>query len=646
MKRIITAILLFAFLLPLPALAQQYSVTSKGSKAYLYLVNGYATFLPVMVPVSNDLKNFTITLSKDRRGSISLTAHNTIEGWQINGLPVSLPGEKAGIAFDFSTGKAYAIPSELVKRIADNMTSTDRLRLNQISGKDAGSDMQLILVDADRLRAERYHRFAMLNADPAEKPVKLVTAPVTPIKINDKTVYSTGVVIIDRPVITAAANGQIDMLAKLLENGADINETDPANGYNALMAAIRADDPTTPAYLLSKGIDPRHVNSYGQNALHIAAEEGDYAAAQALLGRGLNPNIKDNGGNTPLMYSAVSPNPQLVDLLIRQGARVNDNNNDNISALAFAASNGNTRSVDLLISKGANVNAADNHGKTVLLQAVDTDNRNIISRLVAAGADINAKDNSGNTPLTSAVIHANIPVAEELLKAGANQNEQNDLGRTPLMLAAAAGNKAMLEVILKYKPDLFTIDDNGETAYTLSIQYPATATVLTSAIRSADDMVTQLFDRVSANDIPAVEKLLKNGVRLNMSDIETGNTAIFAAVANNYKDMTALLIKNNADLNRQNKRGNSPLTVAVSTGDEKLVNMLLKAGANPNIQNNTGDTPLIWAVKLQRFEIVRALLIGGANPNLRNFDGVSPLSVAEGESMGDIVRILKSSGAF
>ena len=132
-------------------------------------------------------------------------------------------------------------------------------------------------------------------------------------------------------------------------------------------------------------------------------------------------------------------------------------------------------------------------------------------------------------------------------------------------------------------------------------------------------MTVRLFQRVAANDVEAATAAVERGARINATDLSTGNTPLFTAVANNYGFMVKKLLELGADANHINLKGNTPLIVAVTSADNDIISTLLAAGANPNAQNNNGDTALIWAVKLKNTDMVRSLLMAGANPNANLF---------------------------
>lgn len=103
-----------------------------------------------------------------------------------------------------------------------------------------------------------------------------------------------------------------------------------------------------------------------------------------------------------------------------------------------------------------------------------------------------------------------------------------------------------------------------------------------------------------------VEKTLKDGVNVNLSDKYLGN-ALHAAAHGGNTDMIQLLLDNGADVNSE--CGNSPLHVAVIRGHEEAVRLLLKQqDIDVNFKNSQNKTPLSVAVENGHTGVVRLLL--------------------------------------
>jgi ankyrin repeat protein len=72
------------------------------------------------------------------------------------------------------------------------------------------------------------------------------------------------------PFLKAAADGNVELLKNLLENGTDVNMQDE-NGWTALMEATWADQTEAVRFLLNKQADARIRNKDGYTSLMYAS---------------------------------------------------------------------------------------------------------------------------------------------------------------------------------------------------------------------------------------------------------------------------------------------------------------------------------------------------------------------------------------
>jgi ankyrin repeat protein len=118
----------------------------------------------------------------------------------------------------------------------------------------------------------------------------------------------------------AAENGLTDVATLLIEQGADVDETDHF-GNTALHLALAY--PDLMALLLENGANVNARNAMGNTPLHLAVK--DRGAVETLLAAGADVNARNGLGKTPLNYAmrqGTSPyNLSIVELLIRAGAR-------------------------------------------------------------------------------------------------------------------------------------------------------------------------------------------------------------------------------------------------------------------------------------------------------------------------------------
>ena len=130
--------------------------------------------------------------------------------------------------------------------------------------------------------------------------------------------------------IHAAANGYIEMVRMLIENGISVNTR----------------------------------NRINTTALHEAVRKGNTEMTRFLIKHGADVNAHGQFGYTPLMLGVKYD--EIVAMLIDAGADINARSDSNNTPLHSAVSSLNVRSVKLLIEKGAYVAAKDDRGVTPL----------------------------------------------------------------------------------------------------------------------------------------------------------------------------------------------------------------------------------------------------------------------------------------
>jgi ankyrin len=157
----------------------------------------------------------------------------------------------------------------------------------------------------------------------------------------------------------------LDMLALLIEHGADVN-------------ARTREVPPSRRWLYSLG-DVSWVDFTGQTPFLRAALASDTAAMRLLLEHGAEPNLPTAAGTTPLMAAAgvnwvvaqtftESPQAQLdaIALCLTHGADVNAVNSMGLTALLGAANRGANEVIRVLAANGAKLDVVDKEGRTAL----------------------------------------------------------------------------------------------------------------------------------------------------------------------------------------------------------------------------------------------------------------------------------------
>lgn len=124
------------------------------------------------------------------------------------------------------------------------------------------------------------------------------------------------------PLIWAAHNGVMDLLAALLEAGAFINSQD-GSGETAVMKATKAGHMDAVTNLLEHGASPDIPNHVGDTALLCAIKDGNQDMAQTLLVNNANPNIANHAQEEPVLTAVNSGDVAMVQILADYGVNLN-----------------------------------------------------------------------------------------------------------------------------------------------------------------------------------------------------------------------------------------------------------------------------------------------------------------------------------
>ena len=259
------------------------------------------------------------------------------------------------------------------------------------------------------------------------------------------------------------------------------------------------------------------------------------------------------GGLTPLLFAAREGRVDAAKALIAAGADVNVVDPDRQSALVIALINGHFDVADLLIEKGADVNMADKVGRTALWAAVDyntlpqsnrpapnafddeTTSLDVIRNLLAHGARVDA-------PLT-----AQMPYRTKLDRGG---DGVLGAGTTPLLRAAKAGDTPVIKLLLEKGANPKATTRNGVNALMMAANVAAREEDMTGRSKTQKDA------------IETITLLLAAGVDINATDTQ-GRTAAHGAALWGLTDVVRFLHKNGAKLDVEDKRGFTPLDAAM-----------------------------------------------------------------------------------
>jgi uncharacterized protein len=253
------------------------------------------------------------------------------------------------------------------------------------------------------------------------------------------------------PLLFAIRAGHKDMVALLLDSGANVNDT-ISDGTSALVVAVTNAHFELAAYLLDRGADP-NANGQGWTALH-----------QAVRGRRTNMRAF-----TPPVGSGTMESLDLIKKLLAIGAAVNARmwnstmsfkdgqrqrfNYMGATPFLVAAKIGDVEVMRLLLASGADpkITNVENENALMVLAGVALFNpgedagsnpEHMAERLEGIklcaetlALDVNALSRDNENALHGAAYLGDPAIVEYLAERGVKLDVKNDRGWTPLMIA-------------------------------------------------------------------------------------------------------------------------------------------------------------------------------------------------------------------
>eukprot|EP00928_Gymnodinium_smaydae_P070124 TRINITY_DN5404_c0_g1_i6.p1 TRINITY_DN5404_c0_g1~~TRINITY_DN5404_c0_g1_i6.p1 ORF type:complete len:1447 (-),score=234.61 TRINITY_DN5404_c0_g1_i6:22-4362(-) len=369
----------------------------------------------------------------------------------------------------------------------------------------------------------------------------------------------------DLNLFDAAEQGNLKVVRRLLESGANINAHDARKGDpyyegTALIYASRKGDFRVLECLLRARADVHQADKKDYTPLRRASRDGCVEVLERLLQARADANEANYYGTSPLLLASWQGHAQVLQRLLEARANVNQTNRNKYTPLLEASGEGHVQVLELLLEARADVNQAEKKGETPLLMAAARGHSEILDRLLHARADVDQRTKCGSTPLMGALGGcADTKVLERLLHARAAVNKARNHARhhgfTPLLWALQLGRGVqVLECLFKARADVNQARKNGWT--------------------------------------PLLEASRRN------------------------TEVLKCLLKARADVDQGKKNGLTPLMEASVHGHVENVKCLLKKKAKVNQANMNGWTPLIFATRDACVEVVKCLVANKADVNV------------------------------
>eukprot|EP01084_Bolivina_argentea_P117277 208295_1 len=202
-------------------------------------------------------------------------------------------------------------------------------------------------------------------------------------------------------------------------------------------------------YLLSKGVETYHQNTYGDRLIHILCARIDNIAliAQYISNHPEEVNDKDESHGshgTPIMRAAYAENRSTVKYLLQKAkAETHHINELGNTLLHILCEKQYDRCIDLLKevvqSNRKLLDMVGRWGRTPIMMAAYWDHPWTVQYLLSEGADIRNIDEKGNTLLHCACYGSNnVSLVQLCFEANMEQiNMVNKDGKTPIMMVGS-----------------------------------------------------------------------------------------------------------------------------------------------------------------------------------------------------------------
>lgn len=427
----------------------------------------------------------------------------------------------------------------------------------------------------------------------------------------------------------AASAGDMDVVERLLEAGADPDAPVHEMGISALEAAAMQGQLAIVQKLLERGADADHCGRRSDSTpLIAAARAGDIEICEALVQGGANVTIWKRF-SIFRGYSAIQAavdNMTLLELLLRpveDAAR-----NFDPEALKVAMAECRHEDSRRLLRLHNFTETSRESMNSALAGAAGAGNMPALQRLLDAGAEITNKAYSnlgfGVNTIEAAASEGQLEAMTRLLEVASERNDlPADAVTKALQPAVDAGDIALLEPLLEAGADATEIDIRRAAAAgcldVVAFMLHSGAPIEVNYRWNHGEMgnSSALQQAAQHGHEAVVDFLLAKGANvkytMNRPYEMCGVSAVQMAVAGGHLAVTRRLIEAGANVNQSCREADSPLQAAVRGGDTAMLDLLLAAGAVVDVEGFYGGgkhskTALSVAAETSNPDVVARLL--------------------------------------
>ncbi|MEI8291599.1 MAG: ankyrin repeat domain-containing protein, partial [Verrucomicrobiota bacterium] len=425
------------------------------------------------------------------------------------------------------------------------------------------------------------------------------------------------------PLLEAAAAGDVKLVKRMLELGADINfQGDTMMSGNsqstALHWAVQRNHLEVCRVLLEAGADPNRMEFGSQTPLHMAFNENREDIAGLLLDYGAEPlqgKLFSNDQTTPFEFAINKSNGRLVPRMLGQDAQ---------NPLGTKSVQKTRNLKQPLRGMKTSAEIMSQHGVELVTVAAQRGELEALKALFRAGVTI--KDAGTNCPT---IVQAYSLAANDNAKNLPGVADQWHRVQDQLKANYSAGADAKYVASLRSQESSLS----NRVAMMASDRWRKILDVLVEHGADFD-----AFAATALGDTSQVNKLIsKNRSVLQARDCK-GETPLHWAIHTEQPAMLAFWISAGVPLNAANVAGQTALHRAASTGKADYVRTLLAAKASTSIRDTNGWTALEAAIQNKQSDCIRLLL--PVNPTAAHPERGLSMSLHEASAAGNVAALV------
>jgi hypothetical protein len=154
-----------------------------------------------------------------------------------------------------------------------------------------------------------------------------------------------------------------------------------------------------------------------------------------------------------------------------------------------------------------------------------------------------------------------------------------------------------------------------------------------------------LINAAYDENLDEIKALLTKGIRINVKEKGTGESALHAAIGTGNIEITQYLLTHGAKANIRDAKRRTPLMMLDEDATPELVNLLMRFGAKATLIDKEKNTVLHHYAEYGKGEIIQSLITNGASLDAVNYKKQTALMIAAENGNTEVVKTLLSSGA-